>query len=148
MPSRTLQLLIQTLNANRNYQIKWYGQFSLLFYSSFSFTWHMSKVCEKRELAKLFRIPCSCGSWLNVIIGCESFLSVNLYVIRMSLSTVFVLLQSDSRTLWLWSLSFDLLSKCLLNLESIPSGKMIMENVKIQGPKTIVFGHLWTLIIS
>ena len=47
MSSRTFQLLIQTLNANRNYQIKWYGQFSLLFYSSFSFTWHLSRVCEK-----------------------------------------------------------------------------------------------------
>ena len=59
----------------------------------------------------------------------------------------FVLLHLNSRTLWLWNLSFDLLFKCLLNLKLIPSsqGEMIMENVKIQ---CIVFGHLWTLPTS
>ena len=121
--------------------------FSLLFYSRFSFTWHLPRVWWKSELAELFRIPCSCGRSLVVIKGCENFLSLNLYVIRMSLSTVFVLLQLDSQTLWLWNLSFDLLSKCLLNLKLIPSsqGKMIMENVKIQ---CIVFGHLRTLTTS
>ena len=133
MSSRTLQLLIQTLNVNRNYQIKWYGQgrhrrlpwisFQLTVLLSFSLKWRFWRVFEKVNFPELFWIPCSCGSSLVVIIGCESFLSLNLYVIRMSLSTVFVLLHLDSQTLWLWNLTFDLLSKCLLNLESILSSQ-------------------------
>ena len=133
MSSRTLQLLIQTLNVNRNYQIKWYGQgrhrrlpwisFQLTVLLSFSLKWRFWRVFEKVNFAELFWIPCSCGSSLVVIIGCESFLSLKLYVIRMSLSTVFVLLHLDSQTLWLWNLTFDLLSKCLLNLESILSSQ-------------------------
>ena len=50
-------------------------------------------------------------------------LSLNLYVIRMFLSTVFVLLHLDSQNLWLQNLSFDLLSKWLLNLELIWSSQ-------------------------
>ena len=105
-------------------------QFSLQFYSRFSFTWHLPRVWRKSELAELFRIPCSCGRSLVVIIGYENFLPLNLYVIRMSLSTVFVLLRLDTQTLWLWNLvlSFDLLSKWLLSLELIPSSQKQNDN--------------------
>ena len=109
MFSRTLQLLIETLNVNKNDQIKWYGQGRRrrLLWISFQLTVllklfiHMTfvKSLWKSELAELFRIPCSCRRSLVVIEGCENFLSLNLYVIRMSLSTVFVLLHLDSRTL-------------------------------------------------
>ena len=131
MSSKTLQFLIQTLNVNKNYQIKWYNQERRrrLLWISFQLTVllklfiHMTflKSLWKSELAELFRISCSCERSLVVIIGCENFLSLNLYIIRMSLSTVFVLLHLNSRTLWLSNLSFNLLSKCLLNLELIPS---------------------------
>ena len=74
--------------------------------SAYCFTqaFHSHDSCQefmKKWTGKLFRIPCSCGSSLVVIIGCESFLSLNLYIIMMSLSTVFVLLHLDSQTLCL-----------------------------------------------
>ena len=111
MSSRTLQLLIQTLNVNKNYQIKWYGQgrrkkilwisFQLTVLLKFFIRMVFVKSLWKSELTELFWISCFCGRSLVVIIGCENFLSLNLCVIRMSLSTVFVLLHLDSRTLWL-----------------------------------------------
>ena len=48
--------------------------FRALFYSSFSFAWHLPRVCEKVNWQNLFQIPCSCGRSLDVIIGCENFL--------------------------------------------------------------------------
>ena len=56
-------------------------------------------IVRESEPAEFFRIPYFCGRWLVLIIGCKNFLSLNLYVIRMSLSTVFVLLHLDPRTL-------------------------------------------------
>ena len=120
--------------------------FSLVFYSSFSFTF--VKSLWKSELTELFRIPCSCGRSLVVIIGSENFLSLNLYVIRMSLSIVFVLLHLDSRTLLLWNLSFDLLSKSLLNLELIPSSQRQNDDGNSENSVYRFFGHLWTLTTS
>ena len=49
----------------------------------------------ENKLAKLFWIPCSCEK--SIVIDWENFLSLNLYVIRMFLSTIFVLLHLDSR---------------------------------------------------
>ena len=99
MSSRTLQLLIQTLNVNKNYQIKWYGQgrrrrilwisFPLAVLLKLFIHMTFAKSLWKSELAELFRIPCSCGSLLVFIIGCDYFLPLNLHVIRMSLSVVF-----------------------------------------------------------
>ena len=123
-------------------------QFSLQFYSRFSFTWHLPRVWRKSELAELFRIPCSCGRSLVVIEGCENFLSLNLYVIRMSLSAVSVLLHLDSQTLQLQNLSFELLSKWLSNLELIPSSLRQNNNGDIFRIRCIVFGYLRTLTTS
>ena len=99
MSSRTLQLLIQTLNVNKNYQIKWYGQgrrrrilwisFQLAVLVKLFIHMTFATSLWKSELAELFRIPCSCGSLLVVIIGWDYFLPLNLHVIRMSLSVVF-----------------------------------------------------------
>ena len=96
---RTLQFLIQTLNVNKNYQIKSYGQgrrrrllwISFQFAVLFELFIHMrfAKSLWKIELAELFRIHCSCGRLLVVIIDCENFLSLNLQVIRTSLSITF-----------------------------------------------------------
>ena len=68
----------------------------------FSHAFHSYDICqefEKRELAELFQITCPCRRSLVVIKGCENFPSLKLYVIRMSLSTVSVLLHLDSWTL-------------------------------------------------
>ena len=99
MSSRTLKLLIETPNVNKNYQVKWYGQgrrrrilwisFHLVVLLKLFIYMTFAKSLWKCELAELFRIPCSCGRLLVVIIGCEDFLSLNLHVIRMSLSIVF-----------------------------------------------------------
>ena len=69
LSSRTLQLLIQSLNINKNYQMKWNGQGRRrrLLWFSFQLTIlhklfiHMTfiKSLWKSELAVLFRIPCS-----------------------------------------------------------------------------------------
>ena len=99
MSSRTLQLLIPTLNVNKNYQIKWYGQgrrrrllwISFQLVVSLKLFIHMTfaKSLWKSGLAELFRITCSCERLLFVIIDYENFLSLNLHVIRMSLSMIF-----------------------------------------------------------
>ena len=115
----------------------------------FSHAFHSYDICqefEKRELAELFQITCPCRRSLVVIKGCENFPSLNLYVIRMSLSTVSVLLHLDSRTLQFQNLSFDLLSKWLLNLELIPSSQRQINNGNIFRIQCIVYGHLRTLI--
>ena len=141
MSSRTPQLLIQTLNVNKNYQIKRYGQgrrrrplwISIQLTVLLTLFIHMTfaKSLWKSELAELFRIPCSCRRSFVVIKGCDSFLSLNLYVIKMSLE---------------YNLSFDLLSKCLLNLELIPSSQKQNNHGDIFRIQCIVFGHLWILI--
>ena len=107
----TLQRLIQTHNAKKNYQIKWYGQGRRrrLQWVSFQLTAllklfiHMAFANSlwKNELAQLFQISCSYRRSPGVIIGCGTFRLLNPYVIRISLSTVFVLLYLDSGTLWL-----------------------------------------------
>ena len=94
MSSRTLQLLIQTLNVNKNNQIKWYGQgrrwrilwisFQLAVLLKLFIHMTFAKSLWKSELAELFRIPCFCQRLLVIIIGYEDFLSLNLHVIRMS----------------------------------------------------------------
>ena len=99
MSSRTLQPLTQTPNVNKNYQIKWYGQgwrrrllwisFQLAVLLKLFIHITFSKSLRKSELAELFRIPCSFGRLLVVIIGYEDFLSLNLHIKRMSLSIVF-----------------------------------------------------------
>ena len=137
-----LQLLIETLNVKKNYQIKWYGQerrrgikwISLQFTVLLKLVIHIgfANSLWKNELVELFQITCSCGRSLVVIIGCGNFQSLSLYVIRMSLSTIFVLLHVDSGTLWLYNLSFDLLSKWILNLELIPSSQKENGNAGIQ----------------
>ena len=63
------------------------------------------------------------GGNLFFVISYGDFLLLNLHVIRMSFSTVFVLLYLDSETLWLQNLFFDLLSKWPLNPELIPSSQ-------------------------
>ena len=138
MFSRTLQLLIQILNVDKNYQIKWYGQgrrrrllwisFQLAVLLKIFIRMTFTRSLWKGGLAELFRIPYFCGRSLVLIIGCENFLSLNLYVIRMYLSIVFFLLHVDSKTLWLQNLSFDTLSKWLLNLELIISHQRQNEN--------------------
>ena len=107
----TLQLLIQTLNVKKNYQIKWYGQgrHKRLQWISFQLTVllkifiHMDNANSlwKSELAELFQISCFCGRSLVVIIGCGDFLSLNPCIIRVSLSTIFVFLHLDLGVLWL-----------------------------------------------
>ena len=47
---------------------------------------------------------------------------------RISLLTVFVILHLDLGTLWLYNLSFDFLSKWLLNLELIASSQRQNDN--------------------
>ena len=111
----TLQILIKTLNIKKNYQIKWYrqGRQSRLQWISFYLTvllklfvdMAFANSLRKSVLTELFQISCSCERSLVVIIGCGNFLSLNPYVIRMSLWTVFVLLHLDSGTLWLKNLS-------------------------------------------
>ena len=107
----TLQLLIQTLNVKKNYQIKWYGQgrHKRLQWISFQLT-VLLKICIhmdnanslwKSKLAELFQISCFCGRSLVVIIGCGNFLSLNPCIIRVSLSTIFVFLHLDLGVLWL-----------------------------------------------
>ena len=107
--------LTETLNVNKNYQIKWYGQerhrrlvlLKLLIHMVFANSLWKSEQTEQT--------------------GCGNFLSLNLYVIRMSLSTAFVFLYLDSETLWLHNLSFDLISKWLLKLE-LPSSQRQNDN--------------------
>ena len=132
----TLQLLIQTLNVKKNYQIKWEGRRRRLQWTSFQLAVllklfiHMTFTNSlwKSEWAELFQISCCCKRLLIVIIGCGNFLSLNPYVIRISLLTVFVILHLDLGTLWLYNLSFDFLSKWFLNLELIPSSQRQNDN--------------------
>ena len=132
----TLQLLIQTLNVKKNYQIKWEGRRRRLQWTSFQLAVllklfiHMTFTNSlwKSEWAELFQISCCCRRLLIVIIGCGNFLSLNPYVIRISLLTVFVILHLDLGTLWLYNLSFDFLSKWFLNLELIPSSQRQNDN--------------------
>ena len=85
---------------------------------------------------------------LVAIIGYENFLWLNLYVIRMSLSTVFVLLHLDLRTLvvepcpFLWLIVW-MDFKAWIN--TIQSKAKLQWRFKIQ---CIVCGHLWTLTTS
>ena len=106
---------------------------SMNFISAHCFThaFHSQDICQefvKSELLELFQIPCSCGRSFVVIKRCENFLSLNLYVIRMSLSTVSVILHLDSRTLQLQNFFFGLLFKWLLSLELIPSSQRQNDN--------------------
>ena len=78
MSCRTLQFLIQTLNVNKNYHIKSYGQgrrrrllwisFQLAVLFKLFIRMRFAKSLWKIELAELFRILCSCGRLLVVII--------------------------------------------------------------------------------
>ena len=93
------QLLIQTLNVDKNYKIKWYGQgrrrrllwisFQLAVSLKIFIQMAFSRSLLKSGLAELLRIPYFCRRSLVLIIGCKDFLSLNLYVIRMYLSIVF-----------------------------------------------------------
>ena len=72
----TLQLLIETLNVKKNYQIKWYGQerrrgtkwVSLQFTVLLKLFIHIAFANSlwKKELVVLFQIPCSCRGSLVV----------------------------------------------------------------------------------
>ena len=98
--SPTLQILIKTLNIKKNYQRKWYrqGRHRRLQWISFYLAVllklfiHMAfaNSLRKSVVTELFQISCFCERSLVVIIGCRNFLSLNPYVIRMSLWTVFV----------------------------------------------------------
>ena len=134
MSSRTLQLsnfwyklLMLTKNIKYNDMVKedveGFCEFhlSLLFCSNFLFTWHLPIACEKVNWQNCFKfLILEIGHSLFRLWG---FSATKPYVIRLSLSTVFVLLHLDSGTHFLQNISFDLLSKWLLNLELIPSSQ-------------------------
>ena len=61
---------------------------------------HMTFANSLWKSFELFQIPCSCGRSLVGIIWCVNFLWLNLYVRRMSLSTIFLLLHLYLETLW------------------------------------------------
>ena len=74
MSSRTLQLLIQTLNVNKNYQIKWYGQgrrrrilwISIHLAVLLKLFIHMTipRVCEKVNWQNYFEFLVLAGAYL------------------------------------------------------------------------------------
>ena len=98
--------------------------FSLLFYSSFSFRWHLSRVV-KSEVTELFQLPCSCGRTLVFIIGCENKpICYKDVLVNSFYSPTFILENSLVAEPF-----FDLLSKWLVNLELIPSSQRKNQNL-------------------
>ena len=118
-------------------------RFSLLFYSRFTFTWHL----WKSELADLFRIPCSCRRSLVIIKGCENFVTKPIcykdVFVNSFCSPTSRLANSLVVEPVLW-----LITKWLSNLELIPSSLRQNNNGDIFRIQCIVFGHLRTLATS
>ena len=122
--------------------------FSLLFYSRFSFTWHLPRVWWKSELAELFRIPCSCRRslccykrlWELSVTKPVYYKDVFVNSFR---SPTFRLANYLVVEPVLW-----LITKWLSNLELIPSSLRQNNNGDIFKIQCIVFGHLQTLRTS
>ena len=97
--------------------------FNLLFYSSFSFRWHLSRVVKSEE-TELFQLPCSCGRTLVFIIGCENKPKCYKDVLVNSFCSPTSRLANSLVV----EPFFDLLSKWLVNLELIPSSQKQNQN--------------------
>ena len=148
MSSRTPQLLIQTLNVNKNYQIKRYGQgrrrrllwisFQLtVLLSNFSFRWHLPRIVSNSLILR--EVTCSCKRLWEFFVTkpiCYKDVFVNSFC-----SPTFANSLDVEPVLWL-------LSKWLSNLELIPSSLRQNKNGNIFKIQCIVFDHLRTLTTS